>query len=132
MLRRFKSSPVSAILKRAMEQPPQPEIVLVPDEWGSESASPKVSSAVSDSETQLPDPEESNVVVTGNGVEGVYGTVAWAESTRPIHVDNRPIASQYPEWATPADRHMFGTDGREAMSWPLFQEYIHKANVQGL
>jgi hypothetical protein len=41
MLRRFKPSPVSATLKRAMEQPKQLEIVYVADE--SESESPKVS-----------------------------------------------------------------------------------------
>jgi hypothetical protein len=54
MRKRFHPSPVSAILKRAMKQPPQPEIILVPDESGS--VSPRVSSEDSDSEAQLPDP----------------------------------------------------------------------------
>jgi hypothetical protein len=40
MIRRFKPSPVSAILRRAMEQPPQPEITLFPDESSSSSAIP--------------------------------------------------------------------------------------------
>jgi hypothetical protein len=70
MLKRFKPSPVSGILKRAIEQPAQSEIILVPSDSGS--ISPKVSSKDSDSEMQLPDSDESSVVFTGNGAEVVY------------------------------------------------------------
>jgi ribonuclease HI len=69
MLRRFKPWPVSGILKRTMEQPPPPEIVLVPSDSGS--ASPKVSSKDSNINAQLPDPDESRVFILGNGVEVV-------------------------------------------------------------
>jgi hypothetical protein len=69
MIRRCKPSPVSGMLRRALEQPPQPEIIFVPDKSSSSSAIPypRVSSVESDREIQLPDPEESNLVITGNG-----------------------------------------------------------------
>jgi hypothetical protein len=60
----------------------QTEIVLVTDESGS--AFPKVSSKDSDSEIQLRDLEETNVVITGGGVEAVHDTSVWSESRRPI------------------------------------------------
>jgi hypothetical protein len=40
MVRRFKPSPVSGILRRAMAQLRQPEIILVPDQSSSSSAIP--------------------------------------------------------------------------------------------
>jgi hypothetical protein len=69
MIRRHKRSPVSWILRRATEQPPQPEIIFFPDKSSSNSAipSPRVSSDESDGEIQPPDPEKSNVVITGSG-----------------------------------------------------------------
>jgi hypothetical protein len=72
MFKRFKHSPVSAILEGDVEQPQQPEIILVPDESGSGSPSPRVSSQDSGSDMQLPDPDESSLVITGNGVEAEY------------------------------------------------------------
>jgi hypothetical protein len=42
MLRRFAPSPVSAILRRAMQQPSQPEIVLVSSDSDAQNPNPIV------------------------------------------------------------------------------------------
>jgi hypothetical protein len=132
MLRRFKASPVSGILKRTMEQRKQPEIILVPDESGSElgSASPKVSSEDSDSEMQLPDPEESNVVITGNGVEAEYDGPMWTVPSFPFrdHLVREPF--QFPGWVSPANWHMFEFEGKLPLSWDELKDYQMEHNEQ--
>jgi hypothetical protein len=93
-----------------MEQPTQQEIILVRSDSGS--ASPKVSSEYSDSEIQLPDPEESNVVITGGDVSLAYDGPTW-QPGRPIVFSN--VDPTFQDWATPADQHIFGIDEKRAM-----------------
>jgi hypothetical protein len=128
LLKRFQPSPVSAIHRRAMEQPPQPEIILVTDESGS--TSHRVSSEDSDSEAQLPDPEESRVIISGNGFEIVEDEETILSDNQPfrdhlgrsepILSDNRPI----PDWKTRADQHMLGIEGKRPVPWEQFTEII--------
>jgi hypothetical protein len=122
MLKRFGPSPISAVPKRAMEQLQQPEIILVPDESGS--ASPRVSSEDSDSEMQLPDPDESNVVITGNGVEIEYDGPMWTVPRFPF----RDFGPRQPEptsdWVTPAEQHMFGIELKFPVTWEKFKENL--------
>jgi hypothetical protein len=49
--------------------------ILVPDESGPASA--RVSSEDSDSEMHSPDPDESNVAITGNGAEIEHDGPMW-------------------------------------------------------
>jgi hypothetical protein len=119
MLRHFKPSPVSGLLKRTMEQPPQPEITLVPSGPGLDS--PRVSSEDSESERQLPDPEESNVVITGNGVEAEYDGPMWTVPSFPFrdHLVREPAPMSFPESVPPADQHMLGIEGKQPLSWEV-------------
>jgi hypothetical protein len=95
MLRRFEPSPVSALLKRAMEQGPQPEIALVPSDSGS--ASLKVSSEDSDSEMQLSDPDENGVIITGGGRSCLLDA---APSGSRITVSKTHTRRRRPDWVS--------------------------------
>jgi hypothetical protein len=62
LLHRFSPSPVSGILRRAMAQPPQPEIIMVQsDSDGPAPQSPKISSEDSDGDMPVLDPNEFGV-----------------------------------------------------------------------
>jgi hypothetical protein len=102
MIRRFQPSPVSAILMRGMEQLPQPEIVMVKSE--SDAPSPDISSEDPDSDIPVPE------IVT-------VPSFLFRD-----HIVRRP--EPFPEWATKVDTHMFGIEGKRAISWEQFKDLI--------
>jgi hypothetical protein len=94
----------------------------------------KVSSEDSDSEMQLPDPDESSIPIAGKRAEPVYDTTAWNGQNRVIQFDNRVPESgnQYPECVTPADKHMYGIGGRRVLQETEFLEHLHFIDVRGV
>jgi hypothetical protein len=130
LLQHFRPSLASVILRRAMEQPPQPEIVLIQSD--SEPASPQVSSDDSDGDALVPDPDDSGIVqaVSGNGFQIVDPPVddasSWTLPSFPFykHVPTPVLPMPPSEWITEADKHILGVDGHHAVFWEQFKNLI--------
>jgi hypothetical protein len=116
IIRRFQPSPVSEILKRAMEQPQQSEIVMVQSE--SEAPSPRVSSEDSDSDARDPCPDDEN-------------TPTWTVPSFPFHDHIVQQPESYPDLETTVRNCLNDTAGVWARISSLTVRGMHTRTRSG-
>jgi hypothetical protein len=123
--RRFRPSLTPEIPRRAVKQPPQPEITLISSE-SEESAipSPRNSSDDSDVDMPIPDLDDSGVVqaVSGNGFQIVdqvpAETPTWTAPQFDFHahgIRNQQVEAH--EWMTEAEKRMCKSKNLPVVPW---------------